>query len=64
MPRQIHSNLYLCDPNLSTDMKGYYASTRAESYLIRKLWVRAQATEVGNDYVAQAVECRFTSIKS
>jgi hypothetical protein len=33
---QIHSSLYLYDPKLSTDMKGYYASTRPDSYLIRK----------------------------
>jgi hypothetical protein len=64
MPRQIHSSLYLCDPNLSTDMKGYYASTRPDCYLIRKTWVLAQATQVGNDYMAQAAECHFTSIKS
>jgi hypothetical protein len=36
MPRQIHSNLYLCDPKLSIDMKGYYASTRPDSFLIKK----------------------------
>jgi hypothetical protein len=36
MPRQIISRLYLCDPNLSTDLKGYYVSTRPDSYLIRK----------------------------
>jgi hypothetical protein len=60
MPRQIHSSLYLCDPNLSNDMKGYYASTRPEE----KQWVLAQATQVGNDYMAQAVQCHLTSIKS
>jgi hypothetical protein len=31
---------------------------------LEKQWVLAQATQVGNDYVAQAVECCFTSIKS
>jgi hypothetical protein len=36
MLRQIHSSLYLCNPNLSTDMKRYYASTRPDSFLIRK----------------------------
>jgi hypothetical protein len=35
MPRQIHSSLYLCDPNLSIDMTRYYASTRPDSFLIR-----------------------------
>jgi hypothetical protein len=35
MPRQIHSSLYLCDPNLSIDMEGYYASIRTDSFLIR-----------------------------
>jgi hypothetical protein len=35
MPRQIYSSLYLCNPNLSVDMKGYYASTRPDSYLIK-----------------------------
>jgi hypothetical protein len=30
---------------------------------LEKQWVLAQATQVGHDYVAQAVECRFTSIK-
>jgi hypothetical protein len=64
MPRQIHSSLYLCDPNLSTDMEGNYASTRPDSYLIIKAMVLAQATQVGNDYMAQAVECHFTNIKS
>jgi hypothetical protein len=34
MSRQIQS-LYLCDPNLSIGMKGYYASTRPDSFLIR-----------------------------
>jgi hypothetical protein len=33
---QIHSSLYLCDPNLSINIKGYYASTRPDSFLIRK----------------------------
>jgi hypothetical protein len=33
---QIHSSLFLCDPNLSTDIKGYHASTRPDSFLIRK----------------------------
>jgi hypothetical protein len=36
MPRQIHPSLYLCDPNLSIDIKGYYTSTRPDSYLTRK----------------------------
>jgi hypothetical protein len=36
MPRQIHSSLYLCDPNLSIDIEGYYASTGPDSFLIRK----------------------------
>jgi hypothetical protein len=36
MPRQIYSSLYLCDPNLSIDMEGYYASIRPDSFLIRK----------------------------
>jgi hypothetical protein len=36
MPRKIHSSLYLCDPNLSIGMKGYYVSTRPDSFLIRK----------------------------
>jgi hypothetical protein len=31
---------------------------------LEKQWVLAQATQVGNDYMAQAVECRFTSRKS
>jgi hypothetical protein len=31
---------------------------------LEKQWVLAQATQVGNDYVIQAVECHFTSIKS
>jgi hypothetical protein len=64
MPSQIHSSLYPCDPNLSTDMKGYYASTRPDCYLIRKAMGLAQATQVENDYMTQAVECRFISIKS
>jgi hypothetical protein len=29
-------NLHLYDPNFSIDLKGYYASTRPDSYLIRK----------------------------
>jgi hypothetical protein len=36
MARQIHSSLYLCDPNLWINIKGYYASTRPDSFLIRK----------------------------
>jgi hypothetical protein len=36
MHRQIHPSLFLCDPNLWIDMKGYYASTRPDSCLIRK----------------------------
>jgi hypothetical protein len=36
MPRQIHPSLYLCDTNLSIDMKGYYASTRSDSCLTRR----------------------------
>jgi hypothetical protein len=35
MPRQMHSSLYLCDPNLWTGMKGCYVSTRPDSCLIR-----------------------------
>jgi hypothetical protein len=31
---------------------------------LEKQWVLAQATQVGNDYMAQAVECRFTRRKS
>jgi hypothetical protein len=31
---------------------------------LEKQWVLAQATQVGNDYMAQAIECRFTSRKS
>jgi hypothetical protein len=31
---------------------------------LEKQWVRAQASQVGNDYMAQAVEWRFTSRKS
>jgi hypothetical protein len=36
MPRQIYSSFYLCDPNLSIDMKGYYAFPTPDSFLIRK----------------------------
>jgi hypothetical protein len=36
MPIKIHSSLYLCDPKLSIDMKGYCASTRPDSFLIRE----------------------------
>jgi hypothetical protein len=31
---------------------------------LEKQWVLAQATQVGNDYMAQTVEYHFTSIKS
>jgi hypothetical protein len=31
---------------------------------LEKQWVLAQATQVGNEYMAQAVECCFTSRKS
>jgi hypothetical protein len=31
---------------------------------LQKQWVLAPATQVGNDYMAQAVECCFRSIKS
>jgi hypothetical protein len=64
MPRQIHSSLYLCDPNLSTDMKDIIMLLLDQTLIsLEKQWVLAQAAQVGNDYVAQAVECRFTSIK-
>jgi hypothetical protein len=53
MPRQIHSSLHLYDPNLSIDMKGYYASTRPDSCLLEKQWVLAQATQFKNDYHLQ-----------
>jgi hypothetical protein len=33
---QIHSSLYLCDPNFWIGMKGYYASIIPNSFLIRK----------------------------
>jgi hypothetical protein len=36
MPRLIHSSLYLCDPNLSIDIKGYHTSIIQSSFLIRK----------------------------
>jgi hypothetical protein len=64
MPRQIHSSLYLCDPNLSTDKKDIMLLLDQTLISLEKQWVLAQATQVGNDYVAQTVECRFTSIKS
>jgi hypothetical protein len=53
MPKQIHSSLYFCDPNLSIDIKGYYASTRPDSCLIKKTMVLPQATQVKNDYHLQ-----------
>jgi hypothetical protein len=53
MPRQIYSSLYLCDPNLSIDIKRYYASTRPDSFSLEKQWVLAQATQVKNDYHLQ-----------
>jgi hypothetical protein len=49
----MHSSLYLCDPNLSIDMKGYYASIRPDSFFIRKAMGLAQASQVGNDYHLQ-----------
>jgi hypothetical protein len=41
-------------PNLSINIKGYYASTRPDSFLIKKQnktkqWVLAQAIQVKND---------------
>jgi hypothetical protein len=35
-PDQYIQNLYLCDPNLSIDMKEYHTSTGPDSFLIRK----------------------------
>jgi hypothetical protein len=32
----MHPSFYLCDPNLRIDIKGYYASTRSDTFLIRK----------------------------
>jgi hypothetical protein len=38
-------------PNLSINIKGYHASTRPDSFLIKKKkWVLAQATQVKNHY--------------
>jgi hypothetical protein len=31
---------------------------------LEKQWILAQATQVGNGYMAQGVECSFTNIKS
>jgi hypothetical protein len=59
MPRQIHSSFYLWDPNLSTDMKGYYTSTKPDSFVIRKAMGSSpnhsgsQTTQVKNDYHLQ-----------
>jgi hypothetical protein len=64
MPRQIHSSLYLCDPNLSTDMKDIMLLLDQTLISLEKQWVLAQTTQVGNDYKVQAVECCFTSRKS
>jgi hypothetical protein len=64
MPREIHSSLYFCDPNLSTDMKDIMLLLDQTLISLEKQWVRAQATQVRNDYMVQAVECCFIGIKS
>jgi hypothetical protein len=53
IPRPIHPSLYLCGPNLWIGMEGHYASNRPDSFLIRKAWVLAQATQVGDNFHLQ-----------
>jgi hypothetical protein len=53
MHKQMYSSLHLCNPNLSIDMKGFYASTRPDSSSLERQWVLAQAAQVGNDYHLQ-----------
>jgi hypothetical protein len=55
MPRQMHPSLYLCDPNLWTDIKDIMLLLDQTLVSLQKQWVLAQATQVGNDYHLQWV---------